>query len=57
MRDLRHYFAVQNLMRGVPITVVSAWMGHSRALASAPLPSAGQARDAPLGFRRARFAK
>jgi integrase len=24
MRDLRHYFAVQNLMRGVPITVVSA---------------------------------
>jgi len=29
MRDLRHYFAVQNLIRGVPIAVVSAWMGHS----------------------------
>ena len=29
MRDKRHYFAVQNLMRGVPMTVVSAWMGHS----------------------------
>lgn len=29
MRDLRHFFAVQNLLRGVPITVVSAWMGHS----------------------------
>ena len=29
MRDMRHYFAVQNLMRGVPMSVVSAWMGHS----------------------------
>lgn len=29
MRDLRHYFAVQNLIRGVPISAVSAWMGHS----------------------------
>src|SRR6266849_3435221 len=29
MRDLRHYFAVQNLIRGVPIVVVSGWMGHS----------------------------
>jgi integrase len=29
MRDLRHYFAVANLTRGVPITMVSAWMGHS----------------------------
>ncbi len=29
MRDLRHFFAVQNLVRGVPISVVSAWMGHS----------------------------
>ena len=29
MRDLRHYFAVQNLIRGVPMPVVSAWMGHS----------------------------
>ena len=30
MRDLRHYFAVQCLMRGIPISVVSAWMGHSK---------------------------
>ncbi len=29
MRDLRHYFAVQNLVAGVPIMTVSAWMGHS----------------------------
>jgi|GEM_PF-1886353 len=29
MRDLRHYFAVQNLICGVPIATVSAWMGHS----------------------------
>jgi integrase len=29
MRDLRHYFAVQNLTRGVPMHVVSSWMGHS----------------------------
>ena len=29
MRDLRHYFAVQNLIRGVPMSVVSVWMGHS----------------------------
>jgi integrase len=29
MRDLRRYFAVQNLIRGVPIAVVSRWMGHS----------------------------
>lgn len=29
MRDLRHYFAVQNLMRGVPLQLVSGWMGHS----------------------------
>ncbi len=29
MSHLRHFFAVQNLLRGVPITVVSAWMGHS----------------------------
>jgi integrase len=27
--DLRHYFAVRALMRGVPIAVVSAWLGHS----------------------------
>jgi integrase len=29
MRDLRHYFAVQNLVSGVPLAIVSAWMGHS----------------------------
>ncbi len=29
MRDLRHYFAVQNLIRGVPLTMLSHWMGHS----------------------------
>jgi integrase len=29
MRDMRHYFAVQNLLRGVPMSVVSSWMGHS----------------------------
>ena len=29
MRDLRHYFAVQNLVAGVPLAIVSAWMGHS----------------------------
>ena len=29
MRDLRHYFAVQNLSREVPIPFVSGWMGHS----------------------------
>jgi len=27
--DLRHYFAVRALLRGVPIAVVSAWLGHS----------------------------
>ena len=30
MRELRHAFAVANLMRGVPIPVVSQWMGHSK---------------------------
>ena len=29
MHDLRHYFAVRALMRGVPMAVVSAWLGHS----------------------------
>jgi integrase len=29
MRDLRHFFAVQNLARGVPLHLVSTWMGHS----------------------------
>ena len=29
MRDMRHYFAVQNLLRGVLMSVVSSWMGHS----------------------------
>lgn len=29
MRDLRHLYAVQNLTRGVPMHVVSTWMGHS----------------------------
>ena len=28
-RLLRHYFAVQNLVSGVPLAIVSAWMGHS----------------------------
>jgi integrase len=27
--DLRHYFAVRALMRGVPMAVVSSWLGHS----------------------------
>jgi integrase len=27
--DLRHYFAVRALLKGVPIAVVSAWLGHS----------------------------
>lgn len=27
--DLRHYFAVRALMRGVPMAIVSAWLGHS----------------------------
>jgi integrase len=27
--DLRHFFAVRALMRGVPMAVVSAWLGHS----------------------------
>lgn len=27
--DLRHYFAVRALLRSVPITVVSSWLGHS----------------------------
>ena len=27
--DLRHYFAVRALLRGVPMVVVSAWLGHS----------------------------
>jgi len=27
--SLRHYFAVRGLLRGVPIAVVSAWLGHS----------------------------
>ena len=30
MRSIRHFFAVQNLNRGVPISIVSAWMGHSK---------------------------
>jgi len=29
-RHLRHHFAVQCLTRGIPISVVSAWMGHSK---------------------------
>jgi integrase len=29
MRDLRHFFAVACLSRGIPISTVSAWMGHS----------------------------
>jgi integrase len=29
MRDLRHFYAVQNLTRGVPMHVTSQWMGHS----------------------------
>ena len=29
MRDLRHYFACSCLSRGIPISTVSAWMGHS----------------------------
>jgi integrase len=29
MRDLRHYFAVQSLNHGTPMSAVSAWMGHS----------------------------
>ena len=29
MRDLRHYFAVACLSRGIPLSTVSAWMGHS----------------------------
>jgi len=28
-RNLRHYFAVRALLAGVPIAVVSAWLGHS----------------------------
>jgi len=27
--DLRHYFAVRALLRGVPIAVVSSWLGHT----------------------------
>jgi integrase len=27
--DLRHYFAVRALLHGVPMAVVSAWLGHS----------------------------
>lgn len=27
--DLRHYFAVRALLRGVPMMVVSTWLGHS----------------------------
>ncbi|MDB4981079.1 MAG: site-specific integrase [Myxococcales bacterium] len=27
--DLRHFFAVRALMRGVPMAVVSTWLGHS----------------------------
>jgi integrase len=27
--DLRHFFAVRALLKGVPIAVVSAWLGHS----------------------------
>jgi integrase len=29
IRDLRHYFAVQCLLRGIPLDIVSKWMGHS----------------------------
>jgi len=29
MRDLRHYFACSCLSRGISISTVSAWMGHS----------------------------
>jgi len=29
MRDMRHFFAVACLSRGIPISTVSAWMGHS----------------------------
>ena len=27
--DLRHYYAVRALMRGIPMAVVSSWLGHS----------------------------
>lgn len=27
--NLRHFYAVQNLARGVPLHIVSTWMGHS----------------------------
>src|SRR6185295_6310206 len=29
MRDMRHFFAVACLSRGIPLSTVSAWMGHS----------------------------
>src|SRR5262245_24161715 len=29
MREVRHFFAVACLSRGIPISTVSAWMGHS----------------------------
>jgi len=29
MREMRHFFAVACLSRGIPISTVSAWMGHS----------------------------
>lgn len=27
--DLRHYFAVRGLLRGIPMAAISAWLGHS----------------------------
>jgi integrase len=29
MRDMRHFFALACLSRGIPLSTVSAWMGHS----------------------------
>jgi integrase len=29
MREMRHFFAVACLSRGIPLSTVSAWMGHS----------------------------